>query len=229
MSDSPGPELRRLIVGGSSAGWARAGFVIDGDSTVIGSVAVRFDEGAEAGVVGWELSGLPAASNPAGIDGIATWITTETAPSPVTHPNGVSRLDHVVIRTPDLPRTISALEAAGFEVRRTREVPGSDPAVSQVFLWAGEAILEVVGRREPPTVDDDRARSTPARIWGLALTTDDLDGAARLLAPNIGGPRPAVQPGRRIATIDTSTLGIGPALALMSAHPGRGRLEPDGE
>lgn len=217
------PELRRLLIGDPPAAWAEAGFAIEdrsrsddgGATTTLGTVAVRFVDGPGVGIVGWELAGEGAATA-AGtmdgtVDGIATTVTDDPAPEPAVHPNGVSRLDHVVVATPDLARTIDALEGAGFETRRTRDVPGTDPVRRQVFLWAGEAILEVVGTLES-TGDG------PAALWGLALTTDDLDGAADLLGPRITTPKDAVQPGRRIATIDTRTLGIGPGLALMTPH-----------
>jgi len=208
------PQLRRLLIGDPPAAWAEAGFAVEPEGqTTIGTVAVRFVEGAGGGIVGWELADTDATADPVPdeIDGIATTSTTDQAPEPAKHPNGVSRLDHVVVMTPNLARTIQALEGAGFEQRRTRDVPGTDPVRRQVFLWAGEAILEVVGTVEP-TGDG------PSRLWGLALTTDDLDGAAELLGSKITNPKDAVQPGRRIATIDTRTLGIGPGLALMTPH-----------
>ncbi len=212
------PQLRRLLIGDPPAAWAEAGFAVEPDGqTTLGTVAVRFVDGAGTGIVGWELADTDAEADsdadpaPDDIDGIATTSTADRAPEPANHPNGVSRLDHVVVMTPDLARTIGALEGAGFQQRRTRDVPGTDPVRRQVFLWAGEPILEVVGTVEP-TGDG------PSRLWGLALTTDDLDGAAELLGPRITDPKDAVQPGRRIATIDTRTLGIGPGLALMTPH-----------
>ena len=212
------PLLRRLLIGDPPAAWAEAGFAVGPEGqTTLGTVAIRFVDGAGDGIVGWELADTDTDTGldtlPRDIDGIATTSTTDQAPEPASHPNGVSRLDHVVVMTPDLPRTIRALEGAGFEQRRTRDVPGTDPVRRQVFLWAGEAILEVVGTVEP-TGDG------PSRLWGLALTTDDLDGAAELLGSKITDPKDAVQAGRRIATIDTRTLGIGPGLALMTPHVG---------
>lgn len=212
------PELRSLIVGDDPEAWSVAGFTVDGDTTVLGAVTIRLVGGPERGVLGWELAGVDdgteeaaTGSTAGGIDGIATSSTDEPRPVPVVHPNGVSRLDHVVINTPDIERTIAALRTTGFETRRTRDVPGTDPPRRQVFLWAGEPILEVVG---PVTPSGDG----PASIWGLALTTDDLDGAVDLLGPDLSAPKDAVQPGRRIATVDTRSLGISPGLALMSPH-----------
>lgn len=203
------PELRRLLIGDEPSAWAEAGFAVDGDRTTLGTVEVSFVAGSGPGLQGWELA--DADQTLADVDGISTTVTDDPAPEPAVHPNGVSRLDHVVIMTPDLGRTIGALEAAGFGQRRSRDVPGTEPVRRQIFLWAGEPILEVVGTVEP-------SGDVPASLWGLALTSDDLDGAAELLGDRMSRPKDAVQPGRRIATIDTHRLGIGPGLALMTPH-----------
>jgi hypothetical protein len=215
------PELRRLLVADDPATWAAAGFAVNGDRTAIGAVAIRFVDGPERGVRGWELAPtIDESVDDGAIDGIPTARTDEPVPPPQAHPNGVSRLDHVVIATPDVGRTITALEAAGFETRRTRDVPGSEPPRRQVFLWAGEPILEVAGPVAP-------SGGGPASISGLALTTDDLDAAAALLGPRLSSPKDAVQPGRRIATIDTRSLGISTGLALMTPHVPVGPAGPD--
>lgn len=206
------PELRRLLIGDRPAAWTEAGFAVDGDRNTLGTVEIRFVDDAGPGLRGWELAGLDDGVRlPDQLDGIPTAHSTDPAPEPMSHPNGVTRLDHVVIMTPDLPRTIARLRTFGFEPRRTRDVPGAEPARRQVFLWAGEPILEVVGPVEP-------SGDGPASLWGLALTSDDLDGAAELLGPRISTPKDAVQPGRRIATIDSRALGIGVGLALMTPH-----------
>lgn len=214
-------QLRRLLIGDPPTAWAEAGFTVEADEgghwTTLGTVAVRFVDGGSGGpgIQGWELADddgtAPGSDLPSSLDGIPTAATTDPTPSALTHPNGVSRLDHVVVTTPDLARTIGALQSVGLEPRRTRDVPGTDPVRRQVFVWAGEAILEVVGTAEP-TGDG------PAGLWGLALTSSDLDGAAERLGDRMTTPKDAVQPGRRIATIDTRGLGIGTAIALMTPH-----------
>ena len=202
------PELRRILIGDEPNGWARAGFHIDGNRTAIGGIELAFVDGPGPGVVGWELAGI---DDDGALDGLMT-IATEAEPAaPADHPNRVSRLDHVVITTPDLDRTVAALRGFGFSPRRTRDVPGAEPPKRQVFLWAGETILEVIG----PTTATGNA---PAKLWGLALTSDDLDEAARCLGPHLGTPKPAVQPGRSIATVRSRDLGISMALALMTPH-----------
>jgi hypothetical protein len=201
------PELRTLVVGDEPSAWARAGFAVTGDETSIGAVGIRLAGGDRRGVVAWERSGIGDGS----IDGILS-IGTERPPArPVEHPNLAVRVDHVVITTPDLGRTLAALQAFGFEPRRHRDVPGAEPARRQVFLWAGEAILEVVGPIEP-------AGGKPASIWGLALASDNMEQTVTTLGPAVSQPRPAVQPGRTIATLDTTNLDISVSLAFMSAH-----------
>ena len=68
--------------------------------------------------------------------------------------------------------------------------------------------------------DSPRAadRDAPARLWGLALAVDSLERCAEVLGDNLGKPRDAVQPGRRIATLRRSAdLAI--PIAFMSLGP----------
>jgi hypothetical protein len=232
------PELRGLLIDDDPAAWAAAGFEIHRGETDLGGIAVRFvaptptnADGEAAtgpdqkqgrpgrGIVGWEMAGMADGS----LDGIATSSASPSATDletghggrhdshPAVHPNGVTRLDHVVVTTPDMERTTAAFEQAGFEIRRTREIPGSQPLRLQRFIWAGEAILEVVGPAE-------RAGEGPAGIWGLALTTADMDRAVSAIGAHLSPPKQAVQPGRRIATIDSKGLGMRTAVALMTPH-----------
>jgi sensor domain CHASE-containing protein len=71
----------------------------------------------------------------------------------------------------------------------------------------GATILEVVCSPEVPTGD--------ARFWGLVVTVADLDALAERLGPALGNVRPAVQPGRRIATARRAA-GLGTRVAFMS-------------
>ncbi|MEM7276017.1 MAG: VOC family protein [Actinomycetota bacterium] len=209
------PELRRLLIGDAPGAWEAAGFTVDGDHTTIGGIELAFVDGPGRGVVGWELAGI---EDDGSVDGMLTIATDRPPAAPTEHPNRVSRIDHVVITTPDLDRTVGALRGFGFSPRRTRDVPGTEPARRQVFLWAGETILEVVG----PAV---ATGSEPARVWGLALTSDDLDAAADLLGDRMTNPKPAIQPGRLIATVKTKDLDVAPALALMSPHVATGQAD----
>src|SRR5205823_3299691 len=86
---------------------------------------------------------------------------------------------------------------AGIEFRRIRDAGG----FRQGFRRLGPAILEVVessGRDE----HDDPTR--PARFWGLVVIVEDLEALAERLSDRLGPVKPAVQAGRRIATLRES-------------------------
>lgn len=203
-----GPQLRTVLVGDDPAAWADAGFTVDGDEVRIGEVRVRLTGSAgPRGIHGWELAGVEAGP----LDGLAATPSDLPPATAADHANRAVRIDHVVARTPDLERTVDALHRAGFDERRRRDVPGSEPAVVQVFFWVGEPILELVGPARPEG-------DGPARLTGLALTCDDLDAAAAALGDRLGPIKGAVQRGRRIATVRTGPLDISTPLALMSPH-----------
>jgi hypothetical protein len=197
-----------VLVGDEPVGWAAAGFAVDGDEVRIGTVRIELTGSTgPRGIHGWALAGVEDGS----ADGLATFSSDRGPAAPAHHPNRASRVDHIVATTVDLDRTVGALRSFGFEPRRRREVPGTDPPRAQVFFWAGEAILELVG----PTAQRGEG---PARFWGLALTCDDLEASADALGDRLGPARPAVQPGRRIATVRTGPLDVSVPIALMSPH-----------
>jgi hypothetical protein len=191
------------------------GFTVTADgSCVLGGLTVRL-LGTEAGegIVGWALR-PGAAPLPPLVDGIPTRAARDDPPSSAPHPSGALGVDHVVVHTQDLRRTLSALEAIGMEVRRVRE---ARPDLHQAFLWAGDVLLEVAG---PPEASGD----APARLWGLVVVAPDLERLAALPAEPLGSVRDAVQPGRRIATVRRE-LGSSVPLAFMTPHRPAGAAE----
>jgi hypothetical protein len=111
--------------------------------------------------------------------------------------------------TPDLDRTFAALESAGLDLRRVRDAGTPEHPLRQGFYRLGEVILEVVGDVEP---------DGPARFWGLVVVVSDIEALAERLGDDLGAPRGAVQPGRRIATLRASA-GLGVPVAFMSPAP----------
>lgn len=202
--------LDAVDLGDEVEAWADAGFTTATDEVVVGTVRLRC-RGDGGGHDRWRLRADDDVDVPADVDGIATSRTDADAPAPVDHPNHVTGLDHVVLRSPDLDRTTEALGALGLDLRRTRHLGDGDDAFQQRFFRMGEVILELVGPARP-TGDE------PCRIWGFAFTTADIDAAAALLGDRCSAPKDAVQPGRRIATVRTRELGIGPTVALMTPH-----------
>jgi hypothetical protein len=102
---------------------------------------------------------------------------------------------------------VAALAAAGGDERR-RAAPPDVPA-PMAFVRVDGAIVEVVA-----------GAGGPDALWGLVAVVADLDAAAAALGPLLGAVRPAVQPGRRIATVQAAA-GLQTAVALMSPRPPR--------
>jgi hypothetical protein len=204
-----GVELDELVAGDSADAWRAAGFAVDDDGTCrIGQVRVRLD-GDGRYLRSWALRGL--GDGVSDIDGFPTIATERAACEPAEHPNGVTSLDHVVLLSPDVDRTVAALAAVGVDARRTRDVDESQygfPA-RQVFFTLGEPILELIGGHEP-------MGDGPVRMFGLAYTVRDIDALPGLYGEDLGRVKDAVQPGRRIATLRHKALGMSVATAFMS-------------
>ena len=211
--------LDELEVGDDPSSWAAAGFHVEGDEVLIGSVRVRCLADGD-GHDRWRLRADEGVDVAVSIDGIATTVVPAgddpPMPTPPVHPNGVVAFDHVVLRSPDLDRTTEALGALGLDLRRTRVLGEGPDAFEQRFFRLGGVILELVG---PAVASGDG----PCRIWGYALVTEDIDASAAVLGDRCSPPKDAVQPGRRIATMRTRDLGIGPTIALMTPHVRAGR------
>lgn len=209
----PAPTIDELTVADEPAAWTELGFAVEGDTCVLGDVRVRLaGTAAGNGLCGWSLRDAESTE----IDGLATTRSERQPPPPApAHPNGIAAIDHVVVITPDLERTVAAVEAAGAELRRIREEPTPAGAPRQAFFRLGTPILEVV--QEPADVVERAGRDRPAFFWGLALVAPDLETTVAGLGDRVSEPRAAVQPGRRIATLHRSA-GLSLPVALMTPH-----------
>ena len=171
-----------IVLGDRPEAWEALGFRVEDETIALGEERLVLT-GRGGGILqitapieGEEPDGLPLTNGP------------HHPAEPSAHPNGAFAVDHVVVLTGSLDRTVTALQAAGLDLRRRDE--------RMAFLRLGSYILEVVERGD-----------APARCWGLVVVVDD-PGAV----PGAGPAKNAVQPGRRIATVN----GLGTALAVMS-------------
>jgi hypothetical protein len=202
------PRLVALDVADRAEAWAALGFAVDAAGRCRVGRTDLLLRGGSGGIEGWTLQGaIPAAG---GIDGLPTAVGEADDDRAVpAHRNGTVAIDHVVLTTPDTVRTFEALEAAGFELRAVRDAGTAERPLRQGFLLTAEAIVEVVG---PP----EAAGDGPARLWGVTFVVEDLDATcAALGAAAVSGPRDAVQPGRRIASVRRGA-GLAVPVAFMT-------------
>ena len=217
----PAPTIDQLTIADDPARWDALGFDIKDASTQIGTVRLRFTAPAaspeQPGIVAWSLRDvLSDALSPEGeLDGLPTTISESEPPEPApAHANGVVAIDHVVAASPELDRSVAAMQAAGLDLRRIREQPTPAGAPRQAFFRLGHEILELI--QEPAEVVERAGGSEhPVRFWGLAVLVEDIDVTAQRLGPHVSEVRTAVQPGRRIASVRRSA-GLAVPLALMS-------------
>ena len=142
------------------------------------------------------LDGLPCSSLPVKGGGGGGW--GQSTP----HPNGVTRCDHLVVRSPDWARTSGALEKLGFKeaLVKTDVYPGTRLSFWRVGGQGKGLTLELVA----PLVTKE-GQGGPASLWGATwLAGGGLEEVAGALGPGLelGASKSAVQgQGRKIATL----------------------------
>jgi hypothetical protein len=221
-------HLVEVRVAAERDAWRAVGVPLDGDGLGrLGSVVVRIDPTlGPPGLRSWVLD-VESDATWSDVDGLPTGLVSSTPPSSPTIEAGgglrVTGIDHVVVVTPDLDRTVAAVETQlRVPLLRIRDGQAAGAPVRQAFFRLGEVILEVVAGRTPERAAGGTAEPAAgrARFYGLALTVSDLDEAARRLGDRLGPVKPAVQRDRSIATVRREA-GLGTAVALMSPPPGR--------
>jgi hypothetical protein len=209
-----------LEVADPADAWTQAGFCVDsgGDTAAvcrIGGVGIRLvGRGTGTGIVGWSLRGLPPDHTLTDLDGVPTKRSSSATAAPATHANGITAIDHVVLLSPDLGRTVEALATIGVEPRRERDGALGGQRIRQIFYRLGEVIVEVVG--SPGTASEG-----PSTLWGITYVVDDIDATAAFFGDRTTPVKEAVQPGRRITTLHHRELGMSVRSAMISASARR--------
>jgi hypothetical protein len=209
--------IAELHIGDDPRAWQAIGLDVDAGHTChVGHIRLRFHPDAGArGIFAWTLAGTPDEAV-TDVDGLET--RHGEPPSlgglAASHLLGVTNIDHLVVMTPDVDRTVAAVQQRlGLPLRRTREGEAYGRKMRQAFFRMGEVVLEVVG---PPDPDPAGGAAT---FFGLALTVMSLDEAIDFIGPDrVGEPKAAVQNDRWICTV-RSAAGLAVPLALMSPEP----------
>ena len=202
-----------LVVADPADAWTAAGFSVDPDAVCrVGGVRIRLvGRDTQTGVVGWSLRGLPSGGAFDDLDGIPTTRSSAVAAAPAVHANGVTAIDHVVLLSPDLHRTVESLATIGVEPRREREGELGGRPIRQIFFGFGDVIIEAVG-------SPGGASEGPSTLWGITYVVADIDATASFFAENTTPVKDAVQQGRRITTLRHHELGMSVRSAMISAR-----------
>ena len=195
--------VAELQIAAPVATWQQLGLTVADGTSRVGGITLRFVDGPGQGVTGWTLADAP--TDATDIDGLATGHGEPPTGERPQDSLGIRSWDHLVVMTSSLERTCAAIEAAtAAPLKRIREAG----AIRQGFHRLGELIIEVV---ESPQVT-----GPTAAFWGFVWNVHDLHDVCDRLGPDvIGLPKPAVQPGRFIATVRAG-FGLGVPLALMT-------------
>lgn len=199
--------IDELVVADPPQAWTAAGFTVADGTCRVGDVGIRL-VGRErgAGIIGWSLGGLDTLD----LDGIPTTVARGAPAVPATHANGVTGIDHIVLMSPDLDRTIGVLGGYGISPRRERLGTLGGRPIRQIFFRFGAVIIEAVG-------SPDATGDGPSTLWGITYTVADIDRAVAYLEGRTTRVKDAVQPGRRITTLHHQEFGMSVRTALLSA------------
>ena len=206
--------IAEFVIGGRIEPWQAIGVnFASPDRAFVGNTWLRVTEHLAPGLHSWALCADAREPRELTIDGLSTNFVNQVPPAPARNDvsSGGPRLDivgvdHVVINTPNLQRTSDAIAlATGAQLKRVREAGGG---VQQGFHRLGGVVVEIVSSPTMPPGD--------ATFWGLVLTVDNIDSIYDFVGPDVlSEPKPAVQPGRRIATFRVGAH-LGLPCALMT-------------
>lgn len=209
-------SVDELVVADPADAWAQAGFGVGPDHRChVGGVRIHLaGHSSGTGIVGWSLRGLPPGAPP-DLDGIPTaasdfGASESEAHTDGSHANGVVAIDHVVLMSPNLDRTVASLGAVGAVPRRERDAELGGRPIRQIFFRFGAVIVEVVG--SPGAAGD-----APSTLWGVTFTVADIEASAAFFGERTTAVKDAVQPGRRITTLHHRELGMSVRTALISS------------
>lgn len=201
--------------------WRSAGFTVSAAGLIdLGEMAIRLlgrSKGSPqaGGIDGWsfvgggaagvlEVDGIPVRPAPAP----SSQVGSGAAEATERHPNGAVSVDHIVLRSPDVDRSIAALGKLG--ITPIRETSTVRRGVRQVIFRPSATIIELVGSKN--------TAGSPPHLWGLTLVTHDVDATHAQLPTSTKEPWPAVQPGRRMTVLRHQEHSISVAIAFMTPH-----------
>ena len=117
----------------------------------------------------------------------------------------VTRLDHIVINTPNPERAL-AHYGARLGLRLALDRTNPDWGARLIFFRTGGLTIEILHR-----LDENEDPSTPDTLWGLSWGVDDIGLAHARLSDagvDVSEVRTGRKPGTEVFTVRSHTLGI---------------------
>ena len=202
------PALAELHVGDDPELWSDLGFDVDEGVCRLGGVAVHLTgSGSGEGIHAWGWRG--AASSFGG--GVATYtVSSEEPVEGAVHANSAVRVFYVVLFGPSWAEADAAMRAFGCHGGEPARMGSDERSMLRSLAPAGGPEIEVIG---PP----EHVPHRRWQLWGTIIEVADIDTTAAVLGDRLRAVKPAMQPGRRIATLDSSA-GSSVAMAFISGR-----------
>lgn len=140
--------------------------------------------------------------------GLKTFVLQHTEgclPAHTVPGGGVTRLDHLVINTPN-PDRAAALYGARLGLRFALDRTAEQWKTRFMFFRTGGLTLEIIHR-----LGEDHDLAAPDAIWGLTWAVADLAAAQARLAEaglTVSDIRTGRKPGSMVFTVKDGTLGV---------------------
>ena len=131
------------------------------------------------------------------------------------HPNGIIRVDHIVIKTSELDNVEHSISnELQMPLRRRGEMKGKRMLWYRNAMLPDTPIIEVVECE--PTQKSGKSCST--FVWGISFVTNVLEIMRDTIGhEHVSEIRPAKQPGRNICTLKNN-FELGIKVAVMTPH-----------
>ncbi len=203
------PTLAEIHVGDVPEVWADLGFTVADARCRLGTIDVVLtgagtDDQEPEGIHAWTWRDVDATD----VGDITTTVTSDPPPPAAgPHPNRALGLFYVVLFGPSWDEAADAVRGLGLDPGMGEAMGSSERSPLRSLADAGDATIEVIG---PPEHDPDRGWE----LWGTIIEVDDIDATAAELGDRLRPVKPAVQRGRRIATLDNAA-GSSVAIAFM--------------
>ncbi len=127
--------------------------------------------------------------------------------------SGVTRVDHVVLRVPDVPAASQRMENCfGVPTKRTFE-RGTQ---AFAFMRPGDVVIEVIGPKEGGAPGSGKIAGLALEVKGI----DDLVESLKALDYPVGDPHPALQGGRIVSIHASGACGVPVAFIDFTGSPG---------